>query len=76
MGEAMHEVLRKKEPTLLAAFVWAGWALFVLVVLMIVVDIMLVYGDDVHARIHNYFEGPPIPGIKAIPSPPPPKPGL
>lgn len=73
----MRGILRQKEPALLAIFVWFGWTLFVLAVLMIIADLVLLYGDDIQAAVHDYFDGPLPPTLKAAvvpPPPPPPKP--
>jgi hypothetical protein len=73
----MRGILRQKEPALLAVFVWFGWTLFALAILMIAADLVLAYGDDIQAAAHDYFVGPFPPTLEATavpPSPPPRKP--
>lgn len=67
----MRGVLRRKEPALLAVFVWFGWTLFTLTVLMILADLALVYGDDVWAWGHDPDAGRPSPVLEVSPAPSP-----
>lgn len=69
----MRGVLRQKEPALLAVLVWFGWILFALVALVVVADLVLLYGDSVWDWM-RYFGGGPPPGGGVFPGPPPPKP--